>query len=178
VTAPMAGSSVFTVRRAAAADARSIALVLRDAFAPYERHYTPDAFAATVPDSEVVRARLDEGPAWVTLHGYVIVGTVAAVLKNGGAYVRSMAIAPHARGHGLGAQLLGQVERVARQHGLSRLFLSTTPFLAEAIRLYERHGFRRTAEGPRTLCGTPLFTMEKLLPGDARDGVPQSSSSK
>jgi hypothetical protein len=71
------------------------------------------------------------------------------------------------------------VERLARQHGLSRLFLSTTPFLAEAIRLYEREGFRRTPEGPQTLCGTPLITMEKpLVPGEAGEGGPQSSSSK
>jgi putative acetyltransferase len=101
------------------------------------------------------------------------------VLKDGGAYVRGMAVLPDARGQGLGAQLLGQVESLARRHGMARLFLSTTPFLAEAIRLYERHGFRRTSEGPQTLCDTPLFTMEKrLLPGEGADGVAQSSSSK
>jgi GNAT superfamily N-acetyltransferase len=174
----MPESSTFTVRLATAADARAIASVLRDAFAPYERQYTAEAFAATVPDSEVIRARLDEGPAWVALDGDAIVGTVATALKDGGAYVRSMAIVPHARGRGLAALLLGQVERLARRHGMRRLFLSTTPFLAEAIRLYERHGFRRTLEGPQTLCGTPLFTMEKpLLPDNPADGVPQSSSS-
>jgi hypothetical protein len=43
------------------------------------------------------------------------------------------------------------------------LLLSTTPFLSEAIKLYERSGFRRSTEGPRELFGTPLFTMEKQL---------------
>ena len=80
-----------------------------------------------------------------------------------------MAIAPDARGHGLGAQLLELVERFARRHGMTRLFLSTTPFLDDAIRLYERHGFRRTIEGPQTLFGTPLFTMEKPLGRDQVD---------
>jgi GNAT superfamily N-acetyltransferase len=179
VTTLMPGSSTFTVRRATADDALAIASVLRDAFAPYERHYTADAFAATVPAPEVIRARLDEGPVWVVLDREVIVGTVGAVLKDGGGYVRSMAIVPDARGHGLGALLLGQVERLAQRQGMSRLFLSTTPFLAEAIRLYERHGFRRTPEGPQTLCGTPLITMEKSLsPGEAGNGVSHKGSSK
>ena len=159
-------SSVFTVRRATAGDAPAIALVLREAFAPYEPQYTADGFAATVPEPDVIRARWDEGPVWVAVRGEAIVGTVAAVLKGDGAYVRSMAIARDARGHGLGAQLLEQVERFARRHGMTRLFLSTTPFLDDAIRLYERYGFRRTAEGAQTLFGTPLFTMEKPLPQD------------
>jgi ribosomal protein S18 acetylase RimI-like enzyme len=169
--ASIRAGAAFTVRRATVDDADAIASVLRCAFAPYEPQYTADAFAATVPPADVIRARMDEGPAWVALDGEATVGTVAVVLTDGGAYVRSMAIAPGARRRGLGATLLGQAEHVARDHGTSRLFLSTTPFLAEAIRLYERHGFRRTPEGPDTLCGTPLFTMEKpLLADESKDG--------
>ncbi len=41
------------------------------------------------------------------------------------------------------------------------MFLSTTPFLHSAIRLYERFGYRRTDDGMNDLFGTPLFTMEK-----------------
>jgi GNAT superfamily N-acetyltransferase len=167
----MPGSFAFTVRRATADDAPAVASVLSAAFACYERQYTADAFAATVPDADVIRARLDEGPVWVALDGEAIVATVGAVLMEAGAYVRSMAVVPEARGHGLGAQLLGEVEGFARHHGVGRLFLSTTPFLAEAIRLYERHGFRPTPEGPRTLSGTSLFTLEKrLLTPEAGDG--------
>jgi GNAT superfamily N-acetyltransferase len=159
----MSTSSAFIVRGATAHEAGAIASVLRQAFADFETQYTPAAFTATVPDADRIRARWDEGPVWVVLRGDEIVGTVAAILRDQGAYIRSMAIAPHARGHGLGAQLLTHVERFARQHGAERLFLSTTPFLADAIRLYERYGFRRTADGPDALFGTPLFTMEKLL---------------
>jgi hypothetical protein len=74
VATPMSGSSAFTVRRATANDASAIVSVLRDAFAPYEPQYTAEAFAATVPDSDVIRARCDEGPVWVALHGEPIVG--------------------------------------------------------------------------------------------------------
>ncbi len=58
---------------------------------------------------------------------------------------------------------MSHVENVASEHGFRRLFLSTTPFLTSAIRLYERWGFQRSDEGPHDLHGTPLFTMVKIL---------------
>ena len=151
----------FIVRRAMVQDADAIALVLRQAFAGFEPQYTPAAFSATVPGADGIRARHHEGPVWVALCGDRVVGTVAAVLKQEGAYIRSMAIAPDARGQGLATRLLDQVEGFARQYGAGRLFLSTTPFLIRAIQVYERHGFRRTSDGPNALFGTPLFTMER-----------------
>jgi putative acetyltransferase len=79
-----------------------------------------------------------------------------------------MVVRPTARGQRIGERLLAQVENFAVAEGLGRLFLSTTPFLDRAIRLYERLGFQRINEGPHDLFGTPLFTMEKFLsPTDA-----------
>ena len=74
-----------------------------------------------------------------------------------------MAILPTARGQGIGRVLLEQVERFASESGQRRLFLSTTPFLLRAIRLYEQFGFRRSGEGLQDLFGTPLFTMVKPI---------------
>jgi putative acetyltransferase len=92
-----------------------------------------------------------------------IVGTVAAVAKGERLYIRSMAVLPSARGHGIGKALLEQIEKFATEQGFQRLYLSTTPFLLSAIRLYESFGFDRTSEGPHELFGTPLFTMEKKI---------------
>jgi N-acetylglutamate synthase-like GNAT family acetyltransferase len=100
---------------------------------------------------------------WVALQQGVIVGTIAAVVKNKDIYVRGMAILPDARGKRLGRLLLEQVEAFASYQCAERLFLSTTPFLTRAIFLYEQFGFRRNDEGPHTLFGTPLFTMAKRL---------------
>ena len=151
------------VRRAAAGDAAHIASVLRSSFAEYEPSYTAEAFAATVPTPEQILARMGEGPVWVAVENGTIIGTVSAVPKAAGLYVRGMAVDPSARGRGAGRALLGRAEEFARRSGIGRLFLSTTPFLSGAIRLYERHGFRRDGAGPHDLLGTPLFTMVKDL---------------
>ena len=78
-------------------------------------------------------------------------------------YIRSMAVAPSARGYGVGKLLLRQMERSSLEEGFSRLTLKTTPFLTRAIRLYEHFGFQRNDDISDDLFGTPLITMEKIL---------------
>lgn len=158
--------STLPIRTATSADAAPIASVLHQAFIEYEALYTPEAFAATTPSADQILNRLSEGPVWIALHNDHIVGTVAAVPRTEATYVRSMAILPEARGQRLGQLLLQDVESFAVTRGHRRLFLSTTPFLTRAIRLYEQFGFRRSAEGPHELFGTPLFTMVKTLTPD------------
>ena len=157
------GKGDIQIRLADLDDASSIASVLREAFVEYEPAYTPEGLAATTPTAERIRARWHEGLVWVALLDGAIVGTVAAVPKGETLYVRSMAILPAARGQGIGELLLREVEAFASAHGHGRLLLSTTPFLARAIRLYERFGFERSNEGPHDLFGTPLFAMVKYI---------------
>ncbi|HEV8581928.1 MAG TPA: GNAT family N-acetyltransferase [Thermoanaerobaculia bacterium] len=151
------------VRPASPADAESIASLLRAAFAEFEALYTPQGYQATTPAGDEIRNRFAEGPIWIAEQQEAIAGTVSAVLKDEGLYIRSMAVYPWTRGRGVATLLLDAVEQFARGRSCSRLFLSTTPFLASAIRLYERAGFRRTDEEPHDLFGTPLVTMVKEL---------------
>jgi ribosomal protein S18 acetylase RimI-like enzyme len=153
------------IRRATVDDASAVASVLRQAFAEYEPLYTRQGYVATTPEKAAILLRMQEGPLWVALHEKRIVGTASAVHKHTGLYVRGMAVVPAARGLGVGLRLLDQIEAFAVQGRCSRLFLSTTPFLNRAIRLYEGFGFRVTDEGPNDLFGTPLVSMEKSLAG-------------
>jgi GNAT superfamily N-acetyltransferase len=144
-------------------DASSIAEVLHAAFIEFKHSYTLEGFAATTPTADEIEKRIAEGPMWVVLGDQVIVGTVSVVPKGKSLYIRGMAVVPEARGHKIGELLLAHIESFASAQGFNRLFLSTTPFLSGAIRLYERFGFQRIADGPHDLFGTPIFTMEKLL---------------
>lgn len=149
------------IRSAVTDDAPAIASVLYDSFIEYKSSYTPEGFAATTPTADQLQSRILEGPVWVVLLDQVIVGTVAVVPKRESLYIRGMAVLPSARGLKIGELLLAHIESFAFARGFKRLFLSTTPFLSSAIRLYERFGFRQTSDGPHDLFGTPLFTMEK-----------------
>lgn len=80
---------------------------------------------------------VDEGGLLVACVGVTPTGPGRAELKR--LYVRA-----DARGRGLGAALVTQVEAWARDHGAHEVVLwSDTRFL-DAHRLYERRGYRRT----------------------------------
>ena len=156
--------SPVQLRRARAGDEIAISSVLLEAFREYLPQYTPAGFAATTPSPSEVLRRMEEGPVWLAMIESDIVGTVSAVLRDERAlYIRGMAVLPQARGLQIGNLLFELIEEYAKEHGCTKLLLSTTPFLDRAIRLYERLGFVRTSEGPHDLYGTPLFTMENLL---------------
>jgi ribosomal protein S18 acetylase RimI-like enzyme len=151
------------IRRATADEAAPIASVLHEAFVEYRSLYTAEAFAITTPSPAEIEQRWNEGPVWSVIRDGGLVGTVAAVAKDDALYIRSMAVVPSARGQGIGKMLLVEIESFARAGGFQRMLLSTTPFLDDAIRLYQRFGFKRTGEGPHDLAGTPLFTMGKAV---------------
>jgi GNAT superfamily N-acetyltransferase len=144
------------LRPATIADAAAISTLLRDAFQQFRPRYTPEAFAATVLEPAGVIARLAEGPLWVFEREGRIVGT--AGLRE--CVIRGMAVHPSARGLGIGAQLLTEIERFAVAAGCASLALYTTRFLTSAIALYERAGYHITGEviAPH---GTELVRMEK-----------------
>jgi GNAT superfamily N-acetyltransferase len=60
--------------------------------------------------------------------------------------VRFLAVAPAARGRGVGVALMQECIRRARQAGARALTLHTTEIMQAAMRLYERMGFVRAPE--------------------------------
>jgi GNAT superfamily N-acetyltransferase len=60
--------------------------------------------------------------------------------------VRLLAVAPAARGRGVGVTLMHECMLRARQSGAAALTLHTTDVMEAAMRLYERLGFRRAPE--------------------------------
>ena len=151
------------IRLAEPGDCSAITSVLHESFQEYEPLYSREAFVATTPGPEQVLERMNEGPVWVALADGRVVATASIVVETDGIYIRGMAVLPDARGGNIGRLLLEHIEVYAAERGVKHLYLSTTPFLTRAIRLYEHSGFRRTDRGPFEMFGTPLFTMEKLL---------------
>lgn len=108
-----------------------------------------DPYLAMVLDLE---PRLDVAEVLVLHHGQRAVGTVTFFPDArdegwggavGTAGIRSMAVAPAARGRGIGAALVAECARRARNADAGALVLHTSEWLPAAIRLYERCGFVR-----------------------------------
>jgi len=154
--------AAIRIRKAKHRDATAIESLLYESFLEYERAYTPEAFHITTPEKREIESRIKHWTVWVALHANVIVGTVSAHPEDEALHIRSMAVRPSMRGRGIGKLLLQRVEQFALANGYKRLILNTTPFLASAIRLYERFGFRVTGS-EREWFGTRLTAMAKQV---------------
>ena len=85
------------------------------------------------------------GRLWIAEQGGRVVGSIAMV--DAGETVgqlRWFLLVPGARGTGLGRRLLEEALSYARERGYSRIYLWSFADLADALRLYERAGFRVT----------------------------------
>ncbi len=91
------------------------------------------------PGGEVLFARLDGR----------VVGTCAVIRHDSAVCeLAKMAVAPGARGRGIGRRLAEAAIVAARSRRAGSLFLETSPRLKAAIGLYESLGFRRVPAGP------------------------------
>lgn len=108
---------------------------------------------AQVPRSAFVVARLDGRP--------VGCGALRPMEEAGfedSAEIERMYVSPESRRRRLGAAILARLEELARAFGYARTTLETGDAQPEAIRLYERSGYRRIpcygrhVGDPRSLC--------------------------
>lgn len=122
---------------------------LREAFERLNRQWIEQYFAVEERDRVLFR-----DPAGTILHpgGEIffvvtdgnVVGTCAMVARGHDAFeLAKMAVDPAARGQGHGDRLIGAAIDFARRRGASRVELLTNSLLVPALRLYEKHGFRR-----------------------------------
>ena len=108
--------------------------MMLELFTPESNHFLSlDALAA--PDIRFFVARLDGKT----------VGCGALAIRDGYGEIKSMFVDPDARGKGVAAGLMGQLEAETIANGLAMLRLETGDLLHAAHALYGRHGF--------TLCG-------------------------
>ncbi|AJF64835.1 hypothetical protein SVTN_10740 [Streptomyces vietnamensis] len=126
---------------------------------------SPEAFKARLADwerggEEQWRARFDDPAAYGVLAvlGARPVGLAAGLLAPDAVpELRSVWVAPDARGHGLAARLIASVESWAHGTGAGVLRLSVLASNVPAITLYERLGY-----APDGGAGQELFMTKEL----------------
>jgi GNAT superfamily N-acetyltransferase len=145
--APQPGDMGWVVQRNGAIyaeefgwDASYEALVAR-IVADYVENRDPEAEAAWIAEVDGTRA-----------------GCVFCVREDATtARLRLLLVEPWARGLGIGARLVDEVLRFARQAGYARITLWTNDVLADARRIYQRAGFSLDNENRHRSFGKDLI---------------------
>jgi ribosomal protein S18 acetylase RimI-like enzyme len=133
---------------------------LREDFARLNRQWIEQHFRLEATDLE---SFADPHATFVAPGGEVFftlvrgraLGTCALRKESEDTYeLCKMAVAPEARGRGLGDVLIRAVIQAARERGARQLYLVSNTTLAPAIALYRKHGFVVTRTGPEVAQAT------------------------
>lgn len=131
-------------------------------FAPEDNHYLPPE-ALAGPEKIFLEAR-EEGVLLGT-------GALARDPEDGrNAEIKAMFTAPAARGRGVAAALLTELEARARAEGVQVLRLETGDRLEAALRLYARAGFVPCPPFGDYVAGPSSVFMEKRLAAGMHGG--------
>lgn len=152
------------IRHATARDVPEILACLAEAFAPFRRQYTEEAYAATVLDGRRLARRMSRMTVLVAVGpGRRVLGTISVKsVSPPHAHLRGMAVLPGAQGQGVGSRLLRRAVARARAEGHGVVTLETTDVLREAGRFYRARGFRETGR-TRRWGGMRLVEFERPL---------------
>jgi GNAT superfamily N-acetyltransferase len=104
----------------------------------------------------------DEAPLSIALRdGDELLGGLNGVAHWRWLYIRHVWVAPAQRGQGLGARLLEEAERIARQRGCIGVYIDT--FEPRVAQFYERAGFVRVGEIADFPLGAQRIFLSKRL---------------
>jgi DNA-binding MarR family transcriptional regulator/N-acetylglutamate synthase-like GNAT family acetyltransferase len=110
-------------------------------------------------------ARDEHAAGWIAEVEGRSVGCVFCVRKDAEtAQLRLLLVEPTARGMGIGARLVDECVRFAKEAGYRRIMLWTRDPLVSARKIYDAAGFELVEERPAVEAGKPL--MEQILARD------------
>jgi ribosomal protein S18 acetylase RimI-like enzyme len=90
----------------------------------------------------VVRSYLDEGELFAILEGDETAGVLLAIREGDTLEIKNLAIAAARRGRGVGRAAIGALAERATASGVTRLTVGTANSSLDALRFYQRVGFR------------------------------------
>jgi len=167
----LATATATVVREAERSDLGRVVAVLCAANAEFADVLPPAFYRAYLTNLLNVHSRLQKSQILVAEHEGRVVGTITlypdASREGWGwpaewAGIRAVAVAPAARGLGIGRRLAEACIDRSRALGASAVCLHTASFMTAAVAMYERLGFCRVPELDRDV--DTLFTSRPVEP--------------
>lgn len=119
--------------------------LMLNAFTPYVQKLDGGPVSGPYPWLE---AAIISGVVFVALEQTQVVGVVTTSCRGDEFFIDQLGVDPEYQGRGIGSWLLNQIEQIARQNKMKKLTLQTAEIMLDILRLYDRHGFKKTHKAP------------------------------
>ena len=119
--------------------------ILRTAFALHDGRIDPPS-GAHRETVETLAEKLTTEALLVASNGAQVIGCIWCKSEGSDVYIGRLAVDPARQGEGVGQRLVDAATTWARQRRAKTMSLGVRVELTENIRLFERNGFRVTAE--------------------------------
>jgi ribosomal protein S18 acetylase RimI-like enzyme len=130
----------ISVRRKAAEDEPFIERLSLQAFGDFHKNAGPHTLKLTHHPESVTR---------LAVRGAQRLGFVVLELMRDAAWIQAIAVVASERGRGVGARLMAEAVRLARESGAARVRLTTAQANVEALELFLKCGFGIERRVPR-----------------------------
>ncbi len=134
-------------------------IVLMHADHYWKEHGFDHEFEAYVasPLAELVLRKREDERLWVVEKDGRVEGSLALTrVDQNTSQLRWFYLEPELRGHGMGRQLMNELIAFARSKGYSKVILWTVDNLWDAIRVYERNGFKKVETRAHRMWGLDI----------------------
>lgn len=101
---------------------------------------------------------------WVYEDGNKLVASIMIMMTGGDEKILSVGVLPSHRNRGIATKLMGWGEKIAVNQGVRKIVLEVSVVNQEAIKLYEKLGFKKVRRVPNFYSwGEDAFSMVKQL---------------
>jgi ribosomal-protein-alanine N-acetyltransferase len=152
------------IERAKGKNAHQIHNILSNAFSPYIKYYTNEAYQSTVASPQVLKRRIRnrKTTVLVVIYNNKIIGTASFQKRSEFIYLYSMAVDPAFQNNGVGKFLLEKIIKFTINKKFKKISIDSYYPLKNAIRFYESNGFKKTGE-TKNYHGIEVFEMIKEI---------------
>ncbi len=153
----------WKVEAAKKSDAAELSELYKTVWSFYRCVFPKELMDNRMPSAGDVAASMGSKTYFIARDSGKIVGVARATIEHRSCLLDRMVVLEEYRGRGVGGALTKAVIDHAREKGAAKVWLDTSPKLAEAMALYESMGFRECGFFRKHYWGEDIIFYELIL---------------
>jgi len=153
----------YEITQAAKLDSEEISQLYKTVWTPYRAAFPEPLMDNRIPDASQVAESMDSNQYFAYRQNSKILGIVRCQFPHGTCHLDRMVVHPEHQKQGIGRALTQFVIELAKEKGVNKVWLDTTPALESAVNLYLSMGFKEVGHFDKHYWGQDIKFYELIL---------------